>query len=133
MTTESHPERHAAGPAQPKAEAKPEHVRIAKQPGLIAVCGYMLLLAEAAVVYFVQGRAGALYLVFAAMFIAAGLGLLFLLRWAWALALATVTLSAAWFLWSFSAQHSPAFLVRGSLNLVIFLYLMRTGVRAKLR
>ncbi len=133
MTTESHPDRYAAGPTAPETEAKPERARIAKQPGIIAVCGYMLLLAEAAVVSVVQGRAGAVYLVFAVMFIAAGLGLLFLLRWAWALALAAVSLSAAWSLWSFSTQHSAAFLVRGSLNLVIFLYLMRTSVRAKLR
>ena len=133
MTSESHPDPHATGSTTAEDGAKPERARIAKQPGLVAVCGYMLLLAEAAVVYVVQGRAGALYLLFAAMFIAAGLGLLFLLRWAWALSLAAVVLSAAWFLWSFSTQHSPGFLVRGSLNLVIFLYLMRPSVRTKLR
>lgn len=133
MTTESHPDPHPAGPDQPEVEAKPKRARIAKNPGLIAVCCYMLLLAEAAIVYVVQGRAGVLYLVFAATFIAAGLGLLFLLRWAWALALAAVALAAAWSLWSFSTEHSAAFLVRGSLNLVIFLYLMRTSVRARLR
>ncbi len=133
MTTESHPDPHEAGAAQPKAEAKPLRAMIAKQPGVIAVSCYMLLLAEMAVVSVIQGGAGLFYLIFASMFIAAGLGLLFLLRWAWALALAAVALSAAWSLWSFSTEHSAGFLVRGSLNLVIFLYLMRTGVRAKLR
>lgn len=129
MNTDSHPD----PPAAPEVQPKPERARIAKQPGVIAVCCYMLLLAEAAVVYVVKGQAGALYLVFAAMFIAAGLGLLFLLRWAWALALAAVVLTAGWCLWSFSTLHSAGFLVRGSLNLVIFFYLMQTSVRAKLR
>lgn len=133
MTHEPSPDPRANGPAASEVQGKQERARIAKQPGVIAVCCYMLLLAEMAVVSVVQGGAGPIYLIFAPVFIAAGLGLLFLLRWAWALSLAAVTLSAAWSLWSFSAQHSPAFLVRGSLNLVIFLYLMRTSVRSKLR
>lgn len=133
MTTEPNPDPRADAPTAPEVDAKPERARIAKQPGVVAVCCYMLLLAEMAVVSVIQGGAGPFYLVFAPIFIAAGLGLLFLLRWAWALALAAVALSAAFSLWSFSAQHSPAFLVRGALNLVIFLYLIRTSVRAKLR
>ncbi|MGB0063822.1 MAG: hypothetical protein WBP85_05195 [Terracidiphilus sp.] len=133
MINESNPNPPAPSPTEPEVETKPERARIAKQPGLIAVSCYMLLLAEAAVVYVVQGRAGPLYLVLAAMFIAAGLGLLFLLRWAWALSLAAVTLAAGWYLWSFSTEHSSGFLVRGSVNLVIFLYLMRPAVRTKLR
>ncbi|MGH9562681.1 MAG: hypothetical protein ACRD3S_14615, partial [Terracidiphilus sp.] len=99
MTAESQPDPRANDPAAPKVHGKLERARIAKQPGVVAVCGYMLLLAEAAVVYVVRGQAGALYLVFAAMFIAAGLGLLFLLRWAWALSLAAVVLYAGWCLW----------------------------------
>lgn len=133
MTNESSPDPNETGSTAPEADTQPERARIAKQPGVIAVCCYMLLLAEMAVVSVVQGGAGPVYLVFAPMFIAAGLGLLFLLRWAWALSLAAVALSTALSMWSFSAQHSPAFLVRGSLNLVIFFYLMRTSVRAKLR
>lgn len=133
MTTESDQAPNRSRPTTPELADKPARARIARQPGVIAVCCYMLLLAEAVVVYVVQGKAGAVYLVFAATFIAAGLGLLFLLRWAWALALAAVVLYVGWCLWSFSTQHSPGLLVRGALNLIIFFYLMRTSVRAKLR
>ena len=61
------------------------------------------------------------------------LGLLLLLRWAWALTLAAVALLAGWFLWSFTTQHVSASLVQGLLNLVFFLYLVRTDVRKNLR
>jgi len=71
-------------------------------------------------------------LIFPALFVAAGLGLLLLLRWAWALTLAAVALLAGWFLWSFTTQHVAGSLVQGLLNLVFFLYLVRTDVRRKL-
>ncbi len=56
-----------------------------------------------------------------------------LLRWAWALTLAGVALLAGMFLWGFSAQHLYADLVQGLLNLLFFLYLVRTDLREKLR
>jgi glycerol-3-phosphate acyltransferase PlsY len=74
-----------------------------------------------------------IFLIFAAVFIAASGGLLLLFRWAWALALAAVLLLAVYDLWIFSGQRQGAALVQGSLNLVFFLYLVRTEVRAKLR
>jgi hypothetical protein len=58
---------------------------------------------------------------------------MFLLRWAWALALAAVAMLAASFFWAFSTQESDAALVQGLLNLVFFLYLVRSELREKMR
>ena len=74
-----------------------------------------------------------LFLLLAAGFIASSAGLLLLLRWAWALALGAVFLLAVYDLWIFSSQHELPALVQGLLNLVFFLYLVRTEVREKLR
>jgi len=92
----------------------------------------MILLAVVAVVYVVQGRVGPVLLVFPVLFIAGGFGLLLLLRWAWALTLAAVALLAGWFFWTFVTQHLTDLLVLGLINLVCFLYLVRTDVRGKL-
>jgi hypothetical protein len=118
----SHPP--AAGLPGPRIKPVDEPVKL--------LSAYMILLAVVAVVYVVQGRVGALYLIFPALFVAAGLGMLLLLRWAWALTLAAVALLAGWFLWSFTTQHIAASLVQGLLNLVFFLYLVRTDVRKNL-
>ena len=59
--------------------------------------------------------------------------LLLLLRWAWAMALGAVFLLVVYDLWIFSIQREPSALVEGLLNLVFFLYLVRTDVRNKLR
>jgi len=74
-----------------------------------------------------------LFLIFAAGFIAASAGLILLLRWAWALALGAAFLLVAYNLWIFASQHESPALVQGLLNLVFFLYLIRTEVRGKLR
>jgi hypothetical protein len=64
---------------------------------------------------------------------AAGAGLLRLLRWAWAMVLAAVFLLATYNLWIFASQHQLPALVQGLLNLVFFLYLVRPEVRERLR
>jgi hypothetical protein len=130
IDSNSHPS--AAGLPGPRVKADAEPAKLLKLPGIMAMSAYMMLLAVVAVVYVVQGRVGALYLILPALFIAGGLGLLLLLRWAWALTLAAVALLAGWFLWSFTTQHIGAALVQGLLNLVFFLYLVRTDVREKL-
>jgi hypothetical protein len=102
-------------------------------PGLAAVSLYMLVLAGINILGVVMGQVRPAYLVFSAVFIAAGLGLLMLFRWAWALTLAAVVLLAALFLWKFAAVHEVPFALQGLLNLVFFLYLARTEVRERLR
>jgi uncharacterized membrane protein (DUF2068 family) len=74
-----------------------------------------------------------LFLVFAACLITASAGLLLLFRWAWAMALGAVSLVASYDIWIFASQHELPTLVQALLNLVFFLYLVRTEVRSKLR
>jgi hypothetical protein len=102
-------------------------------PGLVAIAVYLLLLAATNVVGVVRGQTHPLYLAFSAVFIAAALGLVRLLRWAWALALAAMVLLAAAFFWQFAKLHLGPALVQGLLNLVFFFYLVRAEVRERLR
>ncbi len=103
-------------------------------PALAAISLYLLALAGVIVFGVVSGRHyPPLFLVFAAGFIAAAAGLLLLFRWAWALALGAVFLLAVYNLWFFASQHQPPALIQGLLNLIFFLYLVRTEVRSKLR
>jgi hypothetical protein len=123
----------ATSQPEPQAKPKAQPAKLLHLPGLIAISVYMILLAVVAVVYVVQGRVGPVFLVFPALFIAGGLGLLLLLRWAWALTLAAVALLAGWFFWTFMTRHFTDLLVLGLINLVCFLYLVRSDVRVKLR
>ncbi len=103
-------------------------------PGLAAIALYLLLLAGTIILGVVAGgHYPPIYLVFSALFIAASAGLLMLFRWAWSLALAAVVLLTAYNFWVFSKLHMTAALVQGALNLIFFLYLMRTEVRSRLR
>jgi hypothetical protein len=102
-------------------------------PGLIAIALYMVILAGTVILGVATHHLAPLYLVFPVVFFAAGLGLPMLFRWAWALALAAVLLMTATFLYQFSVEHALAYLVQGLLNMVFFLYLVRTEVRASLR
>jgi len=110
-----------------------ERPRLRQFPGLIAICAYMVLLAAVICYEVVAGVISPVCLVFPVCFIAGALGLMFLLRWGWALTLGAVALMAAFFLWSYSTRKSDPDLVRGLLNLVLFLYLIRTDLRDKMR
>jgi drug/metabolite transporter (DMT)-like permease len=115
-------------------EQKPLHERL-PLPGLLAISLYLLVLAGVIIL----GVAGGgqhyppIFLILAAAFLTASAGLILLLRWAWAMALGAVFLLVCYNVWVFSARHMPAALVQGLLNLVFFLYLVRTEVREKLR
>jgi hypothetical protein len=114
-------------PAEPRRDLLP-------LPGLAAISLYLLVLAGVIILGVVAGRHyPPLFLVFAAIFIAASAGLILVLRWAWAMALGAVFLLACYNLWIFSSQREAPALVQGLLNLVFFLYLVRTEVREKLR
>lgn len=120
------------------ATAKPANNSLAKRelfpfPGLIAISLYMLLLSVVIVVGSVGGHYPKLFLILPIFLLAACGGLLMLFRWAWAMALAAVLLLSAYNLWIFTSLHLAPSLIQGLLNLVFFLYLIRTEVRAKLR
>jgi hypothetical protein len=115
-------------------QAQPPRRDLFPLPGLAAISLYLLLLSCVIIVGVVAGRYyPPLFLVFAAAFITAAAGLLLLFRWAWAMALGAVFLIAVYDLWIFSIQHELPALVQGLLNLVFFLYLIRSEVRNKLR
>lgn len=125
--------RSAAAQEQIKAQVEAQKQTLLQLPGLVAIGLYMFLLAGVNVLGVVSGHYRPLFLIFSAVFIASGLGLLLLLRWAWATALAAVVMLAGVFLWQFAHQHLFAYIVQGLLNLVFFLYLVRPEVREKLR
>lgn len=102
-------------------------------PGLAAIALYMLVLSGIAIVSVAEGQAPPVDLIFSAAFVAAGLGLMLLLRWAWALTLSAVLLLAVLFLRRFATGHALPSIVQGLLNLVFFFYLIRKEVREKLR
>jgi hypothetical protein len=134
MTNPSEMNDTGAGENAGNARPKPPKRELLPLPGLAAISLYLLVLAGVIILGVVAGRHyPLLFLVFAAAFIAASAGLLLLLRWAWAMALGAVFLLACYNLWIFSSLRESPPLVQGLLNLVFFLYLIRTEVRAKLR
>ena len=103
-------------------------------PGLVAISLYLLFISACIIFGVVVPHTNSpLFLLLAAAFITAAAGLLLFFRWAWAMALGAVFLLVVYDLWIFSIQHEPPALVQGLLNLVFFLYLVRTDVRNKLR
>jgi hypothetical protein len=103
-------------------------------PGMAAISLYLLALSGVIIIGVVAGHYyPGFFLIFAACFITAAAGLLKMLRWAWAMALGAVFLLSAYDMWFFASQHQLPALVQGLLNLVFFLYLVRTQVRDKLR
>jgi len=82
-------------------------------PGLAAICLYLLLLSGVIILGVAGGHhCPPIFLVFAAVFMAASAGLLLSFRWAWALALGAVFLLAGYNIWIFSAQRQVPALVR---------------------
>jgi len=102
-------------------------------PGLVAISLYLLLLSVVIVIGTLGGHYPRLFIVLPVFLLAACGGLLMLFRWAWAMALSAVLLLSGYNLWLFARFHLGASLIQGLLNLVFFLYLVRTEVREKLR
>jgi len=124
-------------PDAAKPELHPKHVAgpvlLLRQPGLIASSVYMLILSATTAVYVLNGRVGPAYLVLAALFLAGAIGLLMRFRWGWALTLAATVLCSASFLLSYFTSRAVYALEQALIGLVVFLYLVRSEVRAKLR
>jgi len=111
----------------PKAVAS-----VLQLPGLAAISLYMLILSGVIILGAATKRYPPMFLILAAAFITASAGLMRLLRWAWAMSLAAVVLLAGYNFWIFSMSRETPALVQGLFNLIFFLYLVRTEVRAKL-
>jgi hypothetical protein len=138
MTTDNQadaPSTEAPGP-DPLAAASPLPAArrdLLPLPALAAISLYMVVLAVVDVAGVVGGQFRPIYLVLAALFLAAAGGLLLLFRWAWALTLAAVALLAGLFFFKFYTDQQFPFIIQGLMNLVFFLYLVRPEVREKLR
>jgi hypothetical protein len=102
-------------------------------PGLAAIALYLLVLSGVIILGVVGGHYPKIFLIFSAVFLAASAGLMLLLRWAWALALTAVLLLGCYQFWIFSSFRQAPSLVQGLLNLVFFLYMVRSEVRDRLR
>lgn len=123
----------AAAPSVPATSNAPTQAKLVPLPGVIALSLYLLLLSVVLIVGAVGGHYPKLFLILPVFLLAAAGGLLMLLRWAWAMALAAVVLLSGYHLWLFARLHLAPSLIQGLLNLVFFLYLIRTEVREKLR
>jgi len=132
MSTDSNPNPRTTGFPGPRIKPKAGMATLLKLPGLIAISLYMMLVSALTIMAVVSGRVQHFLLIFPMFFIAGSLGLLLLLRWAWALTLAAVALMAGLSVWEFTTLHTRPALVWGLLNLVLFLYLVRSDVREKL-
>lgn len=118
----------------PQDSPKPARQELLPLPAMVAISLYLLVMAGVILVGVVGTRHyPPVFLFFAFCFIAASTGLLRLKRWAWALSLSAVCLLTIHNLWFFTSQHQGPALVQGLLNLVFFLYLVRTEVRERLR
>jgi hypothetical protein len=102
-------------------------------PGLLAIGLYLVVLSGVIILGVVGGHYPVLFLILAAAFLTASAGLILMLRWAWALALAAVFLLASYYIWFATFEHAAPLFLQGLLNLVFFLYLVRTEVRSRLR
>ena len=91
-------------PEAPDPAAAPVRRELLPLPGLAVIALYMLVLSGVDILGVAGGYIRPIYLIFAAVFIAAGLGLLLLFRWAWTLTLAAVVLLFGLFLWRFSSR-----------------------------
>lgn len=131
MTDPSHTSEPSSDPGN---SAPPTMRELLSLPGLAAISLYLLALSGVIILGVAsERRYPPIFLVLSTGFIAASAGLLLLMRWAWALTLSAVFLLACYNLWIFSMEHIAPALVQGLLNLVFFLYLVRTEVRGKLR
>jgi hypothetical protein len=119
--------------AEPAAKFEQSTIKtLLQMPGLVAVALYMIVLAGIDIVSVAGHQIRTIFLILAVLWIAAGLGLLMLQRWAWAMTAATLALLVALLFWRFAANHQFPFAVQGLMSLIVFFYLVRTSVRAKL-
>jgi len=122
---------------RPPSEARNENAKGVLLPGIAAIALYMLFMAFINAFGALRGMfrtAAAGYGVLAVCtLLAIGVfGLLRMRRWGWALVLGGAVFLALGDLFYFKMTHAAFFAVRALLELVFFLYLIRTEVRDRM-
>jgi len=105
-------------------------------PGMAMVSVYMLLVAMVGGFGALNGRyAGGRYVVLCvcSLVVVGVFGFLRLKRWGWALVTGGCLSLCLWIMYMSHLLHNPGMLVMALLNLCLFLYLIRTEVRERLR
>ncbi|HEV2275663.1 MAG TPA: DUF2127 domain-containing protein [Acidobacteriaceae bacterium] len=107
-------------------------------PGMAAISLWMLALSMIGVAgvlthHYPGGAIGVSILILSTFFAIGALGLIRSRRWGWSLSLGAVFLSMCFAFYSLFRYHEPQWIVMGLVNLVFFLYLVRTEVVGRLR
>jgi uncharacterized membrane protein (DUF2068 family) len=107
-------------------------------PGMAAIALWMLALAVLGVAgvltgHYPRGGARVGILILCTVFAVAGLGLIRMRKWGWALTLGAVFCSMCFGAYSLFRFHQGQWVVMAVINLVFFLYLVRSEVIERLR
>jgi uncharacterized membrane protein (DUF2068 family) len=100
---------------------------------MAAIALWMLALAVFGVVGVLTHRLPAPVLALCTVFAVAGLGMIRLRRWGWALTLGAVFCSMCFYCYTLFRFHQPLGAFMAVINLVFFLYLVRSEVIGRLR
>lgn len=117
---------------------QPNPARNLPLPGMAAISLWMLALAVIGVIgvltHHYTGRSTVVsVLLLSSFFAVAALGLMRRRRWGWALSLGAVFLFMCFAFYSLLRSHQGEWIVMALVNLVFFLYLVRSEVIARLR
>lgn len=102
-------------------------------PGVAVIALWMMLLSLIGLIGVTTHRLPPVVLVLCVAFAAAGQGLLRMRRWGWALTLAAVFLSGLYGMWVMVRFRQFPMIVMVTVNLVLFLYLVRPEITQKLK
>ena len=107
-------------------------------PGVAGICLYMLVVSLFGAIGVFQGRFGDragrfAVLAVCSMVLVGVFGLLRMRRWGWALVTGGTLVLSGMYAYMSHAIHNPGMLVMAALDLCMFLYLIRTEVRDRLR
>jgi hypothetical protein len=125
-----------AQPDPPQTSTPPDPGSATLLPGMAMVAVYMLIVALVGGFGALNGHyPGARYVILsvATLMVAGVFGLLRLRRWGWSLVTAGCLCLSLWSIYMSRVLHSPGTLVMAALNFCLFLYLIRTEVRERVR
>ncbi|HEY6445884.1 MAG TPA: DUF2127 domain-containing protein [Acidobacteriaceae bacterium] len=102
-------------------------------PGVAAIGLYMFLLCLLWLVAITRHKLPMGALAMCAAFAIAGQGLLRQKRWGWAMTLAAILLASVQAMWQVAEFHDLLMLGSAAFNMILFLYLIRPEVRARMK